>query len=272
MTIAIGILAPGGFVMAADREQSEGAFKSDQGKIAGTWKANPNQSCLMISGAGDGSYLDAITDELRHWFKEDKSTELETVKNEMARKNSEFYQEKVIPFSYYPEFERPDYEIILGCSMSASFPAIWSTHKLALNQHQMFAAVGLGATTAKALLAKLYYPMISLDVAVSLAAYLIFQVKRSVNNVGLETDIVEVRNHYPMFYDRDEVLDMERHFRLYGRIERDALYYCLGGNIAEHESVFVTWKKNQGRQRELRKFFEKLNAARTKKWQPKPKS
>jgi hypothetical protein len=38
MTIAIGLLAGRGVVIAADREQSDGTLKSEQSKIDTRWK------------------------------------------------------------------------------------------------------------------------------------------------------------------------------------------------------------------------------------------
>jgi hypothetical protein len=53
-----------------------------------------------------------------------------------------------------------------------------------------------------------------------------------------------------------------------GAMERENLYYCLGGNLAEHEKYLGKEGAHKRRHKSLRKFFEGLNDARIKRWTP----
>src|ERR1700693_911466 len=66
MTIALGLIADDGVVIAADRQETEGEQKKDQHKIESLW-AVPVGS-LLVSGAGNGPYLDSMTQRLYHCF------------------------------------------------------------------------------------------------------------------------------------------------------------------------------------------------------------
>src|SRR5579883_1591102 len=63
MTVALGLLAAhGGLVIAADREQTDGPMKSEQGKIMGTLVRN--RGSLAVSGAGNGPYIDSLSSQI----------------------------------------------------------------------------------------------------------------------------------------------------------------------------------------------------------------
>jgi hypothetical protein len=110
-------------------------------------------------------------------------------------------------------------------------------------------------------------PSIPLEVAVSLAAYVAYNVKRTVKDVGLDTDIMVIkRNTFPRWVEGDEISEMEAKFEEYKRVERESLYYCLGGNLTEQEQFFDEPGDHKRRQKSLRRFFEKLNSARLKLW------
>ncbi len=282
MTIALGILAHGGAVVAADREQSDGTLKSDQGKIRGQWVAG--RGSLAVSGAGNGPYLDSLTAELIDWFKDDKAKfSAEKIEEEIRNKNYAFYEKSVLPFAPYEQ--DADYELLacFGAAPTAVEVALasklgglpgkgcelWTSHKLSVVKEEHFAAVGCGATTAKALLARFWVPFIPLPVAINLAAYVVYHVKRTVKDVGLDTDIMIFSGAIPMPVPRDEIAEMEAQFEEYGRIERENLYYCLGGDLKEHEELFGKPGDHKRIQKSLRKFFENLNSERVKKWTPK---
>jgi hypothetical protein len=87
--------------------------------------------------------------------------------------------------------------------------------------------------------------------------------------VGLDTDIMVIkRNTFPRWVEGDEISEMEAKFEEYKRVERESLYYCLGGNLTEQEQFFGKPGDHKRRQKSLRRFFEKLNSARLKLWTP----
>jgi hypothetical protein len=283
LTIALGILAHGGAVIAADREQSDRTLKTDQAKIRGQWVAG--RGSLAVSGAGNGPYLDSLTAELIEWFKNDQvQFDPKKFGEELRTKNHAFYESSVLPFAPYQE--EVNYELLTCFAPSLTAGEIrfasklglmpqkecelWTSHKLSVVKEEYYAAVGCGATTAKALLARCWVPFIPLPVAINLACYVVYHVKRTVKDVGLDTDVMVFSGGIPMALSRDEITEMEAQFEEYGRIERENLYYCLGGDLKEHEELFGKPGDHKRIQKSLRKFFEKLNAKRVKRWTPKP--
>ena len=71
MTIALGLLASDGVVVAADTQETVGYSKLNQGKIAAFCHRRPDQRwrhCLF-TGAGPAVYIDACLDQFMHAFK-----------------------------------------------------------------------------------------------------------------------------------------------------------------------------------------------------------
>jgi hypothetical protein len=278
MTIALGILAEGGAVIAADRQQSEGTLKLEQGKISGLWVIG--RGCIVLSGAGNGAYLDSLTSELKTWFG-DKTYAFDPEKfgEELRNRNYDFYERSVMPFVPYEE--SVDYEL-LACYAPAPTPqeialaerlratpgkgpAFWTSHKLVLTPEDQFAAVGIGATTAKALFTKLWSPSLSLEIATNLAAYIVYQVKRTVKDVGLETDIAVVNRSMVWPLTGSEIDAMEARFKEYGQVERASLYYCLGGDLSQYENVIGEAGEHKRVRTSMHKFFKQLNSKRAQR-------
>src|SRR5438132_1411166 len=75
MTIALGILASNGVVLAADTEESYEGWKGEHGKITGVGaQATKGGNCCLITGAGDALYIDAIARDLRELVSRNSAT------------------------------------------------------------------------------------------------------------------------------------------------------------------------------------------------------
>ena len=115
MTIAIGMLAEDGVVIAADTQESYGYLKGETGKVrvgAGSImtvlpKAGPKRNtAFAVSGSGNSPYVEAIGPELVEIalkYQEAGPTRIESHLREHVRK---FYEKHVIPFSSYSGEER----------------------------------------------------------------------------------------------------------------------------------------------------------------------
>lgn len=271
MTIALGILAGGGAVIAADRQETAGNFKSSMGKLSGTWVSN--RGTLFVSGAGEAAYIDSLTDEILEWFKKNhNSLNAREVEDELRRHHKKFYREHVLPMSQWAQNDLPDYELLVAYSGVSHATFLWTTRKLAVTKQSEFAAVGIGATAAKAMLQRLGYPFIELEIAVSLAVYIVYQVKRTIDLVGLDTDIIEIRNGVPLLVSRDEINEMEAQFRDYEDVERDSLYYYLGGDLNERENMSGTVGHHSQKEKSLRAFFVAWNERRRQQFTRQPQS
>jgi hypothetical protein len=113
MTIAIGILASDGIVLAADREEGDGYLKEDQGKI--TWKMKMEQpiGACAITGAGDGPYLDEVGSQLSDIFTDDTEGSENSVIPKLRNAHRAYYRQTVVPCSQFQQ--APDYSLLIAC-------------------------------------------------------------------------------------------------------------------------------------------------------------
>ena len=271
MTVALGMIAADGIVIAADRQETEGDSKRSQNKIESLWVV-PGGS-FIVSGAGTSSYLDSMATRLKHCFGESEEEEWESLESDSTmterfrQVHAAFYSESVLPFAGYQQHERPDYELLFGCSVKKKH-LLWYSDKLVLNQvRSPFRAVGIGANAAEALLKKFYVLRLPLKVAVSLAAFVIYQVKNSVEGCGFETDVTFTQENLPpRRVSAQAIKEMEDSFDRYRLIERDQLYQCIGGGLVPMDRKAKNWKKLL---RDLSKPFQGLYKAMDEH-RPKP--
>jgi hypothetical protein len=235
MTIAIGMLARDGVVIAADTQMGVTDWlKTGQGKIAfatsGSVNDPQNKQAFAVTGAGDGGYLDALRTKMIGCFTKDYSTgPLTHIENNIQDELTEFHEAHVERFSQWND--RPDFWLLMG-AQRGSQRLLWTTKKNLVIPHYQHAAVGAGEMYAKILMNRIYSEMDS-DATALLAAYVIFQVKESVDGCGRETDIVTLRTKGPSFTDRDEIRALEEVFREYARFEGSILTQTLRSVFAE---------------------------------------
>jgi hypothetical protein len=205
VTIAIGILAAKGLVVAADTQESTGDYmKGAKGKIAafyaydGKWA----DSCV-IAGAGDSGYVQALTEHLGQTFQAvDPKANMSMM--EMSKKDSRpslqsefrdcvkrFYKEHIIPFAGYPERRRPDVEMLIACQRKVVL-GMFATEKTVVNYTTPFKAIGIGCTFAELHLGKLWQGMTTEEAEI-LAAYVVFLTKESVEACGKYTTIATIK-------------------------------------------------------------------------------
>jgi 20S proteasome alpha/beta subunit len=253
LTIAIGLIANDGIVIAADRQETEGEHKKAQRKIESLW-ALP-VGALLVSGAGDGPYIDTMTERLRFCFGRTQAKDSSIGMTEEFRAvHTAFYSEAVLPFAQYQSYERPDYELLFGCSTDKNH-LLWYSHKVTLNQVDAgFRAVGIGAGAAESLLSKFYVTNLPLKVAIVLAAYVVYEVKNSVEQCGFETDVLFTQaNLPPSRVSAQAIQEMEGAFMKFRLAERDDLYQCIGGGMVPRNRDAKSWNKLR---RDLIKTFD----------------
>jgi 20S proteasome alpha/beta subunit len=189
MTIALGIVATDGIVLAADTEDSYGTTaKVAQSKIGFAYHKIAGGTCA-VTGAGGGLYIDAVTAELLDAY---------LGKGEVSRKRLEpilrdvlhrFHALHVIPFGQYPSEDRPSFELIVSHSLKHE-ATLWSTDHSVMHRQKKYAAVGVGAFTAMHLLRRLFTPSTRnvMETAV-LAAYVAFEAKELIQGCGQFTQV-----------------------------------------------------------------------------------
>jgi hypothetical protein len=204
MTIALGLLASDGIVIAADTQESTGDYmKGDQSKLmsfasmqAGKPEVGSLAGACVISGAGDSGYVRALTIELGSVFLANQDTvainvgaqeSLQCKFQECLRK---FYKEHVIPFASFPFKDRPDVEMLLGIYRRFGL-SLFVTERTLVNMVVPYKAIGMGYVFAELLLKKLYRRATVQQLEL-LAAYIVFMTKESVETCGKYTQITTI--------------------------------------------------------------------------------
>lgn len=183
MTIAIGILASDGVVIAANREENDGYLKNDIGKILTVFKGTQPIGSMAVTGAGHGSEMDEVSKLITDAFCEDCVGNESTVQTIVSATHRKYYRDCVRPFLVQAVGERPDYSLLIGCYGDALGQALWRTSGLSVSKVDHYAAVGFGGSVATGLLEK-YYDRVPVKFAAILAAYVIYRVKTSTSNCG----------------------------------------------------------------------------------------
>lgn len=186
MTIALGVLASNGVVLAADTEMSWGdARKTEGSKIVVIENAG-----LAIAGAGDGGFIDALSQELQHTIVRSTSDKISDIGRAIQANLVRFYREHILPWN------DPQLDVSLLIALErGERRVLWVTHKTTLRP-SVCAAIGMGSAEADSLLVQLFgltkTPYIDIAVAQATAAYIAYVVKDRVPGCGKNTDIVRL--------------------------------------------------------------------------------
>ena len=149
MTIALGMIASDGIVLAADTQETEGYFKGFSLKInTGMTHTDINakvKSAIGITGAGPSIHLDAISDEIINRFHSHQHPEINSFQSDLADCVREFYLRHVAPL---PRHTDRDFRLIAGVQIENTF-ALWTTDATVLKQVNAMEAVGTGSPLEK---------------------------------------------------------------------------------------------------------------------------
>jgi ATP-dependent protease HslVU (ClpYQ) peptidase subunit len=147
VTIALGILADDGVVVAADTQVGVADYlKTGQNKIdfARRLEADQQLEALAITGAGPVTYLSHLKQEFRNLIQPGTPPlSAEGLRQYAAKRIEEFYEKHVLPFSAYG-IERPDVWLFLAYCDRDSV-GLWDTDKNLLTPCRNYTAVGSGA-------------------------------------------------------------------------------------------------------------------------------
>ncbi len=200
MTIALGMLASDGFVVAADTHESRGIYKIEHGKMSAVLTATERPTgasssyrCCAITGSGAAHHLDAVTKKIIERIRDGEALSDDELEAECGRILREFYLNHVAPFAAYPEPERPDFQLLLGAQLFKD--RLLVSDKTIFKDASPYVAIGVGEIVAMPLLTRFYQlPMPDVRSAILLASYVIYHVKESIEGCGKSTDMAGVRN------------------------------------------------------------------------------
>jgi hypothetical protein len=195
MTIALGMLAQDGIVVAADSQITAGDWKFEQGKLyeslrsAGPWG---DAASLVLTGAGDVGYLELA----REFFYEASDPDV-SLNEQFAMFRETFerlYTRHILPFHMFQPWERPGVDLVIACARQGR-SAIWQSHHNTLIETHLFRAVGTGGRLAESILGRIIrLPFLGLAHSAVLAAYLIRLAKDNDAASGGSTSIACVRD------------------------------------------------------------------------------
>lgn len=222
MTIAIGILAANGIVIAADQQETLWSTKSVADKVLSLVKS---KGVIAVTGAGSAGHLDAMAQQVCGAFlKARAGQEAQAIRDSF----SEFYATHIVPlYPFEKRFPDCDIEAIIGVDTPrARF--ILANERTALWQCGRYVVAGSGAPQAALVLGRTFIPNLPLERAALLAAYAVYVVKESVEGCGKNTDVYMLRDgccHRFWHWDQEE---LDRQFKRYSDSEMVLLHHVLG--------------------------------------------
>lgn len=234
MTIALGIVAHDGIVLAADMQESDGYFKEYALKITAasthTRIESTVRSSVAITGAGAAIHLDAIADEIVRGFEANQFTELRDFETYLAGTVEQFYKTHVAAIA--PQVDR-DFKLIVGAQIEGN-SGLWVSDATVIKQVVLVEAVGTGSPFAKmAMGTRLIVP--DVELAAMLAILGVMRAKEFDINCGNGTYVLCLRDNATYRVPWYRVEEVEKLFHRYSGIEYSAFQYATGHQLTSED-------------------------------------
>jgi 20S proteasome alpha/beta subunit len=240
MTIALGIIASDGLVIAADTQETyAGVHKVEQCKVlsANHYVTGKSRGAISASGAGSAGQLDSINEEICEAFLHQQPMRLKVTRANIKQQISEFQREHIAPFALLPDYERPSVSLIIGASAGQE-RALWTSDKSTLRQCRWHGAVGIGAPQANGMLTR-FWAYENIQFATLLAIYILFNVKQQVDGCGKQTQVVQIRDNQAAYYPIENIAALEEIFGRYQAIEEGTLRGVLGASASSRAASIL---------------------------------
>jgi 20S proteasome alpha/beta subunit len=226
MTIAIGLMAKDGVVIAADTEENAGYVKTSGHKIL---LRSTNGKSIAITGSGGADYLDSIAQDLEEEFLKRSKT---PIAKRLKKIFVPFYQQHVLDLYKYPNFRDdndPAFRVIIGIESPATKErTILSNDRMAFRSSADHIAVGAGAREADKLLGRIHSPSLTVERAALVAAYTIFTVKDSSTFCGKNTEVFMLTRGECIEFGEHQYKTLDSIFEEYASLEPFLIHYMLG--------------------------------------------
>ncbi len=261
MTIALGIVANGGLVIAADTQETvQGYWKRDQGKVraAHHGDAGGHQTSCLIAAAGHAGYCDAIMERVikRFLLKHDYGS-ADEIEAAIADVIKTFHMEHVVPF------QSESLEVSAIIAAQANFHSgLWVSDKSAVTVCHHYTAVGIGASHALELLGRLWHVHLDVETTAILAAYVLYDVKEHVDGCGKATEVVYLRNNdfYSIPQPGIEYLEREFSGHLY-ELQPEIMRFAIGASAEKVSTISRLLKGQRSKLEKARQFLVQQSAA-----------
>jgi 20S proteasome alpha/beta subunit len=228
MTIALGILASDGVVLAADTQETAGYFKGFALKIhSAMTQTNPHstvQSAVAVTGSGPGVYLDAIADEIIRDFHRNQDSSVVAFESHLRERVEDFWARHV---ANKPDHSARAFDLIIGVQIEGHHSALWLTEGSVVKPSTGFESVGTGSPYARM---AIQYRAVNMDVqsAAILAILGVAQAKEHDTDCGKNTTVTFLKNNLAYTMRPYQVEEAEKLFNRYAGIEYSAFVYALG--------------------------------------------
>jgi 20S proteasome alpha/beta subunit len=233
MTIALGILAADGAVLAADSEiTTPGDWKASDTKLLAATFTVPGEPAraLAVAGAGSVNHFNAIRFKVVQAVLAGLSASAQSdamVEKALTETISDFYSAHVIPFYAFPQ--PPDVYLLVATWLGGR-GLLWATEQTAVRQALDYDAIGIAQAHARELLSG-YFAAMPIESAVLLACYVAARVKADTAYCGQETQVIVLREggiskHLP----RVLVQKCESVFHHYADLQTE-VFRCAAGVV-----------------------------------------
>jgi len=186
---------------------------------------------VAVTGAGEAGYLDSLNQELCGAFVTRKTWTSATWLAKSRKIVKSFHDDYVVPYARFPEHDRPQLDLVIGTQLPTSY-SLWSTEKSALSFSRKYCAVGLGRAYAQVMLKRFWVAMTTVQAA-SLAAFVIFHVKNSIDGCGNQTQIVIIKDGFAKWVEQPNIDLLENAYGQYAMHENLMLHFILGLDLRQ---------------------------------------
>lgn len=209
MTIAVGVLATDGVVLAADTQLTiPQIWKGEFGKFTAAHKSSTDASsgaCAITGATTAYECLHRLGDDLRHDFVDnlysaDKAAAFQRFGSVIRR----FHNRYVFPVTHNP----PEVNVLIGYQRDGVL-ALWQSNGNMLVEQPHFGAVGAGAHAASAWLNRVWKLSLDVPKAVVIAALATALAKDSVDGCGKRTHVVAVEGDDYRFIEQSLINEID---------------------------------------------------------------
>jgi hypothetical protein len=229
MTIAVGVLATDGIVLAADTQLTlTNVWKGEGGKImasARTDRKRVTGACAITGATSRYEYLRAIGDELSKDFLAGlDDADKPAAYLRLGGVVHQFYERHVVPFVQ----ERPEVNVLIAYQRDGDY-ALWQSDLSALFELHEHGAVGIGAFAATAWLSRMWKLGLDIPTAVVMATFAVAVAKDSVDGCGKYTHVMAVEADQWRRIDKRVVNEIDQLYEVFGsEIQPALLLDCFG--------------------------------------------
>lgn len=202
MTLVAGFKCKDGFVIAADTEITYGSVRFQSHKLANFYGQGKAYD-IVIGGAGDGVYIDAVCQTIRDAVAALADTSFANIKAEVAKALSGMHEHSIFKHWEPNDQNRPAVKLICGIQDQRKEWGLLQTENDVVAETDSHAVAGSGAELAEYIIERLWMPGLSTAVTVHVGRQLFREVKSKGTYVGGNTEILgrRVTKDAELFFD-----------------------------------------------------------------------